>query len=36
MLTRREFLKKTVQGLTALAVSESVMTQSSTIPMREG
>ncbi|MCS3919816.1 aldo/keto reductase [Fervidibacter sacchari] len=34
MLTRREFLKKTVQGLTALAVSESVMTQSSTIPMR--
>jgi len=34
MLTRREFLKKTVQGLTALAVSESVTTQSSTIPMR--
>jgi aryl-alcohol dehydrogenase-like predicted oxidoreductase len=34
MLTRREFLKKTMRGLTALAVSDSVTTQSSAIPMR--
>jgi len=35
MLTRREFLKKTMQSLTALAVSESVTSQpSTTIPMR--
>ncbi len=34
MLTRREFLKKTMQSLTALAVSESVTFQpSTTIPM---
>jgi uncharacterized protein len=35
MLTRREFLKKTMHGLTALAVSKSATYQSSaTIPMR--
>ena len=35
MLTRREFLKKTMQGLTALAVSESVTAQPfATIPER--
>jgi len=35
MLTRREFLKKTMHGLTALAVSKSATSQSSaTIPMR--